>query len=162
MPKEIKRRFLLKRFPTNTSPDFCPGCTGIEQHYFVYNEKGAARVRLEGSRCLLTVKSSGLMVREEDEWNIGEIQFKAFKSVALGSILKDRYFYKSRARDFCVDAFKGTLKGLYVLEVEFPSIEEAQEYDLPGWAVDALEVTHDSRYTNASLAVHGLPPDFER
>jgi CYTH domain-containing protein len=54
-----------------------------------------------------------------------------------------------------LDVFDEKLAGLVYAEVEFTSEEEMTAYEAPAWFGD--DVTEDGRYTNASLARHGLP-----
>jgi len=54
-----------------------------------------------------------------------------------------------------VDEFLGSLAGLFLAEVEFPTHEQLLAYAGPAFAV--REVTQDARYTGASLARHGMP-----
>ncbi len=54
-----------------------------------------------------------------------------------------------------LDVFAGDLDGLVMAEVEFTSTEEMTAFVPPVWF--GREVTDDGRYTNASLALHGLP-----
>jgi CYTH domain-containing protein len=56
---------------------------------------------------------------------------------------------------FEVDIYRGDLEGLMVAEIEFPSEEEANAFDPPGWLGD--EVTGDHRYLNETLATTGAP-----
>jgi adenylate cyclase len=51
--------------------------------------------------------------------------------------------------------FGGTLDGLYIVEVEFTSEDEATAFVAPQWF--GREVTGDPAWTNASLARHGRP-----
>ena len=53
--------------------------------------------------------------------------------------------------------YEGELAGLAVVEVEFSSGEEAGDFAPPGWF--GRELTGDARYSNASLALDGRPPD---
>ena len=54
-------------------------------------------------------------------------------------------------------SFGGGLDGLIIAEVEFDSPESLTGFTPPGWF--GTEVTDDGRYSNASLALHGRPPD---
>jgi CYTH domain-containing protein len=56
-----------------------------------------------------------------------------------------------------LDVFRGTLCGLCLAEVEFPSNEAAGAFCPPNWFGE--EVTDDERFKNKSLALHGRPED---
>jgi adenylate cyclase len=54
-----------------------------------------------------------------------------------------------------VDVFEGTLAPLCIAEVEFPSVQASERFAPPAWF--GTEVTSREVYSNASLALHGLP-----
>jgi CYTH domain-containing protein len=56
-----------------------------------------------------------------------------------------------------LDRYHGDHDGLITMEPEFTSEEQMNAFVLPDWAQGAVEVTHDSRYKNRNLALHGLP-----
>ena len=56
-----------------------------------------------------------------------------------------------------LDVFGGDLEGFELVEVEFDDDTSMAEFEPPDWF--GREVTDDDRYGNASLALHGAPPD---
>ena len=54
-----------------------------------------------------------------------------------------------------LDVFSGAHDGLVLAEVEFESTEALEAFEPPEWF--GPEVTDDGRYTNAGLALDGLP-----
>jgi adenylate cyclase len=54
-----------------------------------------------------------------------------------------------------LDVFSGTHAGLVLAEVEFESMDALEAFVAPEWF--GVEVTDDGRYTNAALALDGLP-----
>ncbi len=54
-----------------------------------------------------------------------------------------------------LDVFAGTLTGLVLVEVEFDADDAMAAFEPPAWF--GAEVTDDDRYSNASLAVDGMP-----
>ncbi len=54
-----------------------------------------------------------------------------------------------------LDVFSGAHDGLVLAEVEFESSATLHAYEAPEWF--GAEVTEDSRYNNAALALDGLP-----
>lgn len=57
-----------------------------------------------------------------------------------------------------VDEFLGDLAGLVLAEAEFKSAERMAAYVAPAFAL--REITDDPRFTGATLAESGLPPDL--
>jgi len=58
-----------------------------------------------------------------------------------------------------LDVFGGSLDGLIMAEVEFRSAEELAAFEPPDWF--GRDVTDDNRYTNAALALSGLPTEAD-
>ena len=81
----------------------------------------------------------------------------------LWTLAGDRQLEKTRHRVDLdgptaeLDLYAGTLAGLAVVEVEFPSLREAEAFDPPDWFGD--ELTGVPRWSNAALARDGVPTD---
>ncbi len=63
---------------------------------------------------------------------------------------KTRYLVQHEGMTWEVDQFHGRNEGLVVAEIELPAADSF--FHTPDWIAE--EVTADSRYRNASLAVH--------
>jgi hypothetical protein len=72
-------------------------------------------------------------------WRLRKIRVELFAEFAFGG-----------PRVVVVDMFRDRLEGLVIAELEFDSWIESKEFPLPD--VLGVEVTHDRRYRNASLA----------
>ncbi len=149
---ERERKFLVRSLPNLPS-----GGTEMRQGYLAIDGSVGVRVRDEAERGqTLTVKGGSGAVRTELEWSIEARQFEA-----AWAITEDRRVHKTRYRVDVgrhtaeIDVFHGSLDGLVLVEVEFSSMGELEEFEPPEWFGD--EVTDDDRYANASLAVHGAP-----
>jgi CHAD domain-containing protein len=59
-----------------------------------------------------------------------------------------------------LDVYRGSLKGLRVVEVEFPSVEASAAFTAPAWF--GAEVTTDPAYKNQALAQREAPDSHER
>ena len=118
--------------------------------------KPVVRVRQDGDRYILTVKGPGKMAREEHEYPLGKEQFEHLLAKADGRLIrKTRYCLPCGNYTAELDVFADELSGLCLAEVEFPSVEEALAFTPPAWM--GREVTRDSRYHNAHLALDPLP-----
>ncbi len=72
-----------------------------------------------------TVKHGTGASREEEEIEISEKKFqKKFKDRIKKPIRKNRYMFHFEEKEYSIDVFKKDLKGLFMLEIEFPSMEE--------------------------------------
>jgi CHAD domain-containing protein/CYTH domain-containing protein len=164
---EIERRYLLppckvrrwldrQRIPYRALP--------IEQFYFTTDEKGIERYRSQGDRYLHTCKRGEGLVREEEERSIDEATYLAAKARHGGNVIrKIRYVFQWRGRTYELDVFKKALKGLVILEVEFPDVTAARDFSLPKPLADIVlaEVTERSDFSNAALSKRVSLPTIE-
>jgi len=154
--KEIERKFLVKRLQKDCRKK--PLGLFIQGYIAISDDGSEVRIRKEDSKVYLTVKSSGELVREEKEVKMTKKQFEILWPLTAGRrIEKIRYKIKLDNKIAYLDIYKGKLKGLKIVEVEFKSIKEAKNFIPPDWF--SREVTYDKRYKNKNLAIDGLPPN---
>lgn len=145
MAEEIERKFLV----TGEAWKAYPGVT-IRQGYLTTDPERTVRVRTKGEKGYLTVKGiTRGATRAEYEYEIpAEDANKMLDTLCHRPLIeKIRYHVPFGEHMWEVDLFFGDNDGLVVAEVELGHEEE--EPDLPIWVGE--EVTHDSRYFNASL-----------
>jgi len=71
-------------------------------------------------------------------------------------VSKTRYFIPlENSLTAELDIYDGTLSGLFTVEVEFESLEDAVSFTPPEWF--GKDVSEDNRYKNSSLYIKGLP-----
>ena len=148
MAKEIERKFLLPKLPdsiANHEP------MRLEQGYLALDPEGQeVRLRKSASKYWLTVKSSGTLVREEYEVELDATQFNALWPATKGRRLsKDRYKIPLGPWKAEIDCYTEPLKGLMVVEVEFPDEAAAEGFEKEPWM--GQEVTHLSFLKNKNL-----------
>ncbi|MCX8007152.1 MAG: CYTH domain-containing protein [Coriobacteriia bacterium] len=151
---EIERKFLVH---SPGAPDFS-GLPSrlLRQGYLAACGEEEVRVRSDGVSCWLTVKKGAGLERDEHEVPLSLEQFDALWPATAGARLeKRRYVLHLGAHTVEVDVYGGRLEGLIVAEVEFGSRAEADAFEPPEWF--GTEITGRPEYTNASLAVRGLP-----
>ena len=133
----------------------------LEQAYICF--KPTVRVRsIDHSQYVLTVKGPPLkgtkhLSREEFETVLSEKSYRSLLKKHEGAVIeKTRYIYR-RADGLVeeIDIFKGALKGLAYLEIEFETEAEALAFPAPGWV--SREVTYEKGYSNGALARNGMP-----
>ncbi len=128
----------------------------IEQIYFAYSTKSTKRARKVDGKYILTIKKGDGKVRKEYEKEISRQKYKKLKKMRIGrTIKKTRYIFNLSGYTFELDIFKGSLKGLAYLEVEFDSIKQMKNFTLPKVLkkITKRDVSNDKRYTNAFLAI---------
>lgn len=153
MAKEIERKFLVRNSDWRAMAD---AGVAISQFYLMSGDARSARVRVKGGKAAaLTLKFGGAQrVRDEFEYAIPLADAEAMKALALGAVIaKTRHRVTHEGLVWEVDRFHGALDGLVIAEIETP--DERDVADLPAWI--GTEVTGDSAYYNASLAMNGLP-----
>lgn len=151
---EIERKFLLKSIPDNI--DEYDSVT-IEQAYI--STSPVIRIRLKANKknasekYILTMKSSGLMSRQEYEMEISKEEFNNLLSKVDGNLIqKTRYLIPlENSLTLELDVFSGIFQGLIIGEIEFPDEESAKKYT----PLDILskEVTFENTFHNSTLSL---------
>jgi adenylate cyclase len=143
---EIERKFLLKG-------DGWRGLgqpTLMRQGYLVADPVRTVRVRIEGERAVITIKSKSTGAsRGEWEYEIpvpdaAELLDRLCEQPLVEKV---RHRIDHAGHTWEVDEFQGENAGLVVAEIELGSEDEA--FDKPDWI--GREVTGDPRYYNSSL-----------
>ncbi len=158
---EIERKYLVKDLPFNL--DEYP-CYAMEQAYIFTNP--VIRVRRKSTitvskdyvdTYILTVKSSGMLSRQEFELELEKDAYDNLIKKAEGNIIsKKRYLLPLDANlTLELDIFDGVFNGLVIGEIEFPDEETSKKYNPPEYLF--REVTFDSRFHNSTLS--SMSPD---
>lgn len=148
MSNEIEKKYLLAEAPALTS---LGEGIAIEQSYLL-SEGRELRVRKKGETFYMTVKGPGTLSRREWEVEIPEWVYEALRPAALGRIEKTRFELGHDSLTLELDQYHGALAGLWTLECEFESEEQAKRFEPPPWAAGARDVTADARFKNRRLA----------
>jgi len=148
-PREIERKFLLRRLPPNLRHFHS---RTIEQGYLAVKTDGTQiRLRKAGRRHSLTVKRGRGLSRQEIEIDLTRDQFEELWPATAGCRLtKTRYDVPFGKHTIEIDVYRGRNEGLVVAEVEFHDERECARFQPPDWF--AAEVSGKSRYSNVRLA----------
>ena len=119
----------------------------LRQSLYMSNQKN-----LIGEEYTMTIKGEGLKDREERESIIWKPQFTTFWPLCRNNIIhKHRYEYPLKDNKIVqIDIFKNDLKDLLMLEIEFDTIEECDNYKPEKWF--GKEVTEKEEWTNFYMA----------
>ncbi len=153
MGQEIERKFLTSSRSWQVAVS---KISDIAQVYLAATDSASVRVRIkDDEKAFLTIKSAEAgPSRLEFEYPIPVDEAKALFELRIGHVVeKRRHVVVFEGCHWEVDLFRGVLDGLVVAELELDDAE--QQFHKPDWLGE--EVTHDRRYYNASLAMHGLP-----
>ncbi|WP_454800701.1 CYTH domain-containing protein [Mucilaginibacter phyllosphaerae] len=149
MPTEIERKFLVDhhKWAMVNKP------TGklYKQGYILSEEARTVRIRVTDTAAYITLKGASTGIsRSEYEYTIPVADGnEILQNFATSAVEKTRYNINYADHIWEVDVFDGENKGLVVAEIELQ--HEDEPFEKPDWVTS--EVTHDSRYTNASLSV---------
>jgi adenylate cyclase len=155
MAVEIERKWLIKSVPKDILEKSNP--LRILQGYIaVHEDKTEVRVRQFGDAYWQTIKSPGHISRKEFELPISKELFEQLYELTKGrQLIKQRYIVPFGSLKIEIDEYLEDLKGLWVAEVEFNSLELANSFVAPDWFAE--EISGVSKYKNFTLASKGLP-----
>ena len=160
MGLEIERKFCLESsqlLHRLLDEGLKPSHKKLRQVYTHISPDETKRYRHDGEKFIKTHKKGSGLIREEIEEEVLEEEFYLALQKPVGNVIdKERYTFNLQGYEACIDCFNGSLEGLVFLEVEFPDEEKAHTFNLPPF-IKAKEVTNDSFFTNAMLALYGLP-----
>ena len=158
--KEIERKYLLNRSILEFLDKTSTTHKKITQFYTKATPKKSLRFRKYGRQYYKCIKHGTGGVREEIEEEVSRKVYKKSLKKRIGrSIKKIRYLFKLDSYEYSVDVYKKPFVDLYVMEVEFESIAEYENFVLPSTLKTYVEkeVTEDEAYKNKNLALFGLP-----
>ena len=142
---EIERKFLVKTIPPLENYNF----EHIIQAYVSLEPE--IRVRKKGERYFLTEKSGHGILRKELEREISEEEFTKALPKAEGRVLtKTRYYIPYGKYTIELDVYEGKNEGIVVCEVEFDSLDEANNFTPPAWF--GKDISNDKSYKKKVLA----------
>ncbi len=146
MGYEIERKFLISELPENLASY---PCHVIEQAYLTTDP--TIRVRREDDLFYMTYKGKGGLKHEEYNLPLTKDAYLTLKEKADGNIIsKKRYLIPCRDYTIELDLFDPPFAPLILAEVEFPTEEEAADFQVPDWFVK--DVTDDPSYYNSNMS----------
>lgn len=144
---EIERKFLIQSLPANL--DQYP-CHQIEQAYLCISP--VVRIRHLDDAYILTYKSGGMLARQEVELPLTSSAYAHLKEKADGTIISKKRYVLPLTDHLKIelDVFQEMLEGFWMAEVEFPTLEEAENFTPPEWF--GKDVTYDPHFHNSNLS----------
>jgi len=147
MPIEIERKFLLA---SDNWRNVVTKSLRIRQGYMGEIDKASVRIRVQGDKANINIKSATLSMRRmEYEYAIplNEAEEMLDQLCKQPQVDKTRYIVEQGKHKWEIDEFYGNNEGLVVAEIELSDEDEA--FDKPEWIGE--EVTEDARYYNVNL-----------
>ena len=152
MNLEIERRWLLHKLPET---HIVPLMT-IRQYYLDPQTRIRVTEDPNGSNITLCRKVGTGLVREELEFEISEVIASKLLELPCKRIVKNRCAipFMDNTKMLTLDIYEKELSGLFIVEYEFPTVEEAQAFSLPLVVEESVtkEVTTDLSYSNYNMA----------
>lgn len=147
---EIERKYLIERLPEKLENY---SSHQIEQAYLCTDP--VVRIRRQDAEYYLTYKGKGILAREEYNLPLNEKAYAHLLEKADGIVLsKTRYLIPMDGEyshlTIELDVFSGEYEGLFLAEVEFPTVEEAEGFTAPSWFT--RDVTFTGEYQNSRLS----------
>lgn len=155
---EIERKFLPSALPFCLS-DFKH--YELEQAYISTNPVIRVRKKLGDNKeaYILTVKSSGMLARQEFELPLEKDSYDNLLTKAEGNVISKTRYIIPLNNDLPdsiesklvleLDVFHGAFEGLVMGEIEFPDEATAKKYTPPTYLAE--EVTYDTHFHNSTL-----------
>jgi len=132
----------------------------ITQIYIKIYKGNVKRIRKIDDKYIQTIKKGNGRVRKEFEKYISRKKFNKLEHKKIGKkIKKTRYLFSLDGYNFThkfeLDMFRGRLKGLSYLEIEFNNEQDMQKFVLPPQLKNLVlkNVSSDINYTNSSLVL---------
>ena len=144
---EIERKFLIKQIPEGCTSF---PCRQIEQAYL--NTDPVVRVRRDNDDYYLTYKGKGLLSREEYNLPLNKEAYEHLIKKADGNIITKKRYEIPDGNGYTIelDIFEGAFNGTVIAEVEFNTIEEADNYIMPEFFTE--DVTNNPEYHNSNMS----------
>ena len=148
---EIERKYLVKTLPENLENY---ECKQIAQGYLCTSP--VVRIRRSNDTYYLTYKGEGLMVREEYNLPLTKETYAHLLPKFDGKKKKKKRYLIPLSEKLTaeLDVFEQELSGLLLVEVEFDTVEEANNFVPPAWFGE--DVTNSGKYHNSYMSAHGL------
>lgn len=141
---ELENTYLAKRLPAGLKD--CPFKEIIDVYIPKLSDHPKIRLRKNGDKFELTKKEplvSGDASRQEEQTLIlTEPEFQAFNELEGKRIRKLRYYYDYEGRMAEIDIFQEALSGLVVVDFEFASAEEKDNFKMPDFCL--ADVTQEA------------------
>jgi len=158
--QEIERKYLLKNSILSLIKEHALQKHKITQFYTTITPIKGVRYRQMDEHYFKTIKYGTGAAREEIEVEISQSKFKKkLKDRIKNGIRKNRYMFEFEDKKYSIDVFKKDLKGLYILEIEFPIMEAFEVFELPELLKTHViqDVSFDESYRNKNIVLHGRP-----
>lgn len=93
---------------------------------------------------------------DKQSYKTNKKHFKKSSKKPLGDIIiKNKYSFFVENLQYFVYEFKASLKGLYILKIIFPTLEDALKFSLPSFVGNAKDISENKNFYTKYLALYG-------
>lgn len=140
---ELERTYLAKELPLGI--ENCRHKEIIDVYYPLGARHPTLRLRKNGDKYEMTKKErldpNDASKQEEHTISLTKEEFENLRKAPGKEVQKVRYYYDYKGRTAEIDIFEGDLKGLVVIDFEFDSEKEKDEFEMPEFCL--ADVTQD-------------------
>ncbi|OGY53275.1 MAG: hypothetical protein A2912_00175 [Candidatus Buchananbacteria bacterium RIFCSPLOWO2_01_FULL_40_23b] len=129
MTQEIERKFFVKNMPDLS------GLKSIrDERYYLYSDGGIElRFQKHGKKYELErMAEYANLSRTQEKIEITQNEFETLRRFGKGPIIRESYLI-SQNPQVTVKIYHGRFEGLIRVEVEFESLDQAQQFQPPDW-----------------------------
>ena len=141
---ELEKTYLAKEFPTWLEQ--FPSEEIIDLYIPISSPHPKLRIRKNGKKCEITkkkpVQEGDASAQYEENIELTREECDALFQTPGKNIQKIRYYYDYQWTILEVDVFQGQLKGLIMIDVEFGSEKEKNDFQMPPFCL--AEVTQET------------------
>lgn len=148
---EIERKFLINQMPDLSKYSY----KKLIQGYL--NTHPTVRIRKEDDEYYMTYKGSGFIAKEEYNLPLTKEAFEHMLPKCDGNVISKTRYLIPLGENECgsqltaeLDVFDAPFEGLIFAEVEFPTLDEANNFKVPSWLGE--DVTDKKEYYNSYLS----------
>ena len=158
--QQIEKKYLLKNTVKKLVDDLELTVQDIFEFYTVVKVCKEVKFSKIDSKYIKTTKKGAIGSIDKNRVKIKKSQYIKEKKNLVGEIIsKKRYLILNKGEKYAIDIYQNSLKGLYILEVEFASRKDFNKFILPEIFKTYIsqDISRDKRYQKRNLALLGKP-----
>lgn len=154
MTEEFELTFLIKEIPKNFSLEETPSKEILDIYLPTVSNHAILRIRKQGEIFEITKKTpvSGTDSSHQNENTIplSKEEFEELSTLQGKRVRKIRYYYTENDIVYEIDVFQDSLQGLILVDIEFLSNIEKENFVAPNWTL--VDITQEKFIAGGVLA----------
>lgn len=149
---ELEKTYLAKSLPEGLKE--CKSKKIVDIYLPKASEHPKLRIRKNGDKYVMTKKElldeDDASAQREQNINLSSEEFDGLKAADGKTISKTRYYYNYNGRVAEIDVFDAPLNGLVVVDFEFETVEEKDNFEKPDFCM--VDITQELFIAGGMLA----------